>query len=93
MFNTAWNGVPGLICKLGAMFPAVTIKYDYADEDTSYNTGSYIIHWNDVQDNSPENGSPEAWELVFDLEVADIDDYVRQEDGTYKWKEEDEDEA
>ena len=31
-----------------AMFPAVTIKYEYADEDASYNTGSYIIHGDDV---------------------------------------------
>lgn len=85
MFKTAWNGVPSLICKLGAMFPAVTIRYDYADEDTSYNTGSYIIHGDDVQDNSPKNASPEAWELVFDLGVADIDDYVEQPDGTYKY--------
>lgn len=92
MFNTAWSGVPGLICKLGAIFPAVTIKYDYADEDTSYNTGSYIIHGDDVQDNSPKDASPEAWKLVFDLGVRDIDDFVEQPDGTYKWKEDDDDE-
>ena len=92
MFNTAWRGVPGLICKLGAMFPAVTIKYDYADENLSYNTGSYIIHDDDVQDNSPEDASPEAWKLVFDLGVEDIDDFVEQPDGTYKWKEDDDEE-
>lgn len=92
MFNTAWRGVPGLICKLGAMFPAVTIKYDYADENSSYNTGSYIIHDDDVQDNSPEDASPEAWKLVFDLGVEDIDDFVEQPDGTYKWKEDDDEE-
>lgn len=91
VFNTAWNGVPGLICKLGALFPAVTIKYDYADEDASYNTGSYIIHGADVQDNSPEDASPDAWRLVFELGVHDIDYFVEQPDGTYKWKE-DEDE-
>ena len=39
------------------------------DEDASYNTGSYIIHGDDVQDNSPKDASPEAWKLVFDLGV------------------------
>lgn len=90
MFNTAWSGVLGLICKLGEMFPAVTIKYDYADENISYNAGSYIIHGDDVQDFSLENDSPEAWELAFDLGVQDIEDYVKQPDGTYKWKEDEE---
>lgn len=92
MFQTAWAGVPDLICKLGAMFPEVTIKYDYADEDTSYNVGSYIITGEDVDDNSPASASPEAWKLVFDLGVAIEEDYVEQPDGTFVYKEDDEEE-
>lgn len=91
MFNTAWNGITGLICKLGAMFPSVTIKYDYADENVSCNVGSYVIDGDAVYDNSPEDETPEAWKLAFDLGVRDIEDFVEQPDGTYEYKDEDED--
>lgn len=88
-FQTAWSGVPDLISRLGAMFPNVIIKYDYADENISCNVGSYIIDGDTVCDNSPEDETPEAWKIVFDLGVADIDDYVELPDGTYEYKEED----
>lgn len=87
MFKTAWSGVPTLIAMLASMFPAVTIKYDYADEDTSYNVGSYIFNGEDIEDNSPANASAEAWNLVFELGVADIEDYIEQPDGTYCYNE------
>lgn len=91
-FQTAWSGVPVLVSKVASMFPAVTINYDYADEDTSYNVGSFIFKGDEVQDNSPANASPEAWKLVFDLGVAEIEDYVEQPDGTYKYKDDEDDE-
>lgn len=82
-FLTAWSGVPDLIGKLASMFPNVTINYDFADEDTSYNVGSFIFNGEDVEDNSPANASTEAWKLVFDLGVAYEEDYIEQPDGTY----------
>ncbi len=89
-FQTAWGGVPGLIRRLAKKFPNVKIEYDFADEDTSYNVGSFVMAGDDVQDNSPADASPEAWALVFDLGVADPDDYEEQPDGTYKYKEDEE---
>lgn len=88
-FNTAWSGVPNLISILAAKFPEVTIKYDFADENTGYNVGSYIMKGECVEDNSPADDSAEAWALVFDLGVADIEDYEEQPDGSYQYKEED----
>lgn len=90
-FQTAWSGVTALIRNLAKMFPSVIIKYDYADENTSYNVGSYIFKGEDEEDNSPEDDSPEAWKLVFELGVADIEDYVEQPDGTYKYNDDEDD--
>lgn len=75
--------------QLAAKFPEVTIKYDFADEDTGYNVGSYIMSGDEVEDYSPANNSAEAWAIVFDLGVADIEDYEEQPDGSYRYKEED----
>lgn len=88
-FQTAWSGVPNLIAILAEKFPTLTIEYKYADENTSYNTGSFIMHGEDIKDLSPEDASAEAWEIVFELGVCDPEDFIRLEDGTYKWKEDD----
>ncbi len=88
-FNTAWSGVPKLISMLAVMFPEVTIKYDFADENTGYNVGSYIMRGEEVEDNSPADDSAEAWAIVFELSVASIEDYEEQPDGSYSYKEED----
>lgn len=89
-FQTAWSGVPNLIAILAEKFQSLTIEYKYADEDTSYNTGHFIMQGEDIKDLSPEDDSAEAWGLVFELGVADEEDYVRQPDGTYKYRDDDE---
>lgn len=86
-FQTAWNGVPKLIRKLASMFPDVTIKYDFADEDAGYNVGSFIMKGYEVENNSPADDSAEAWSLVFDLDVASREDYIEQPDGSFRYKE------
>lgn len=32
-FNTAWSGVPDLICSLSKQYPLLTFDYDYTDDD------------------------------------------------------------
>ena len=86
-FQTAWSGVPDLIAQLAAKFPSLTIEYDFADENTGWNVGSYIMNGDEVEDISPADDSAEAWALVFDLGVADRDDYEEQPDGSYAYKE------
>ena len=66
-FTTAWNGVPELMSKLGLIFPSIEFKYQYADENNSYNVGSYIFKDTEIQKQTIENGSKEAYELYFDL--------------------------
>lgn len=68
-------------------FPEVTIEYKYADEDWSCNVGSFIFHGEDIEDLSPKDGSPEAWELVFELGVANREEFVQEPDGTWKYRE------
>lgn len=89
-FQTAWSGIPDAVAKVAAMFPNVEIEYKYADEDASYNVGHFLFSGEERTDISPEDGSPEAWALVFDLGVAIEEDYVQQPDGTWKYREDDE---
>lgn len=88
-FQTAWNGIPDMVRLVAEKFPEVTIEYKYADENWSYNVGSFIFHGEDIEDLSPENESPEAWELVFELGVANREDFVQEPDGTWKYREDD----
>lgn len=90
-FQTAWSGIPDAVAKVAAMFPNVEIEYKYADENTSYNVGHFLFKGEERTDLSPEDGSPEAWTLAFDLGVAIEEDYVQQPDGTWKYREDDED--
>lgn len=90
-FQTAWNGIPDAVKLLAEKFPEVTIEYKYADEDLSCNVGSFIFHGEDIEDLSPEDESQEAWELVFELGVANREDFVQEPDGTWKYREDDED--
>lgn len=88
-FQTAWNGIPNMVRLVAEKFPEVTIEYKYADEDWSNNVGSFIFHGDEVEDFSPEDCSPEAWELVFELGVANREDFVQEPDGTWKYREDD----
>lgn len=84
-FQTAWNGVPGLIEKLAAIFPDVEFEYIFADEDLGFNVGSYRIKGNDVEDNSPDDDSAGAWEIVFALCLACPEQMHQLEDGSWEW--------
>jgi hypothetical protein len=78
-FETAWNGVPELITKLGVIFPDIEFEYLYADEDIGYNVGHYKFKDTEIDEAESEQGSKEAYELAFDL-------WGCKED--YEWNEE-----
>ncbi len=88
-FETAWSGVTALIQKLAEQFPDVTFLYDYADEDTGNNVGSIRFvgaqRWSQEIDNS----SNEAYELAFELNPEQQENY-RIVDGRYQYYDKDE---
>lgn len=85
-FQTAWSGIPDMVRIVAQKFPEVTIEYKYADEDWSYNVGNFIFHGENIEDLSPKNESPEAWGIVFELGVANRDEFVQKPDGTWKYR-------
>lgn len=72
-FITPWNGVPKVIQALAQKFPEVAIAYDYADDVC--NCGSFYFVDGTTNDNSPESGSMEAFDLCFDLGIASRSDF------------------
>jgi len=87
-FQTAWSGVPDLICEMSKKIGDIEIKYIYASEDTGNNTGHMIIKNGEIEcDYSPENESNEAYEIY--LELNPDCDYVKLIDGKYTYIEED----
>lgn len=84
-FLTAWCGVPGLMKKLATKFPDVEFEYIFADEDLGFNVGSYRIKGNNVEDDSPDDDSAGAWEIVFTLCLACPEQMHQLEDGSWEW--------
>ena len=87
-FDTAWNGVPILIEALSKQYPDIEFIYEYSCEDTGYNTGIYKLKNGIVNEEHPENGSKEAYELAFKIRPHYKDDYVLT-DGNWEYKDED----
>ena len=63
------------------------ILYDYADEDVSYNIGSYVFKGENITENHISENTREAYELCFALGVADEEDY-QLIDGNYRYNDE-----
>jgi len=87
-FLTAWNGVPKLIEKMAQEFSDIKIIYEYSDEDTGANCGAYEFFEKGKRGGKLENGSIEAYELVFKLKPYIREHYILTENG-YEGKEED----
>lgn len=86
-FETAWSGVPEMMEVLSKKFPEIEFIYEYADEDTGYNTGYYNLENGIITEHHPEDGSKEAYDLAFRLRPHYKDDYELV-DGEWKYKEE-----
>lgn len=68
IFETAWSGVPILMCNLSKQNPEVEFEYTYADEDTGCNVGRYKFKAGKILESFvPENCSKEAYDLAFEL--------------------------
>lgn len=89
-FRTAWNGVPSLMHQLCAHFPTLKVEYLYADEDWGYNVGHFDFHGSEIYDHNIQDNSAEAWEIVFELGVAEREDFIQQSDGSWEYKEDEE---
>lgn len=84
-FDTAWNGVPLLIEKLSEIFPTVEFDYAYADEYLGSNTGKGIAKGGEIQMILPNDGSNEAFEIMFEVKPG-ADKYFELTNEGYKWK-------
>ena len=83
-FDTAWSGVPQLIQKLSEKFPDVEFDYAYADEDLGSNVGRGIVRNGEINMTIPDNGSNEAFEIMFYVKPG-IDEYFELTDEGYRW--------
>jgi len=91
-WETAWAGVHNLVSIVAAKFPLVAFEYKYADEDTGSNVGRLTFEAGVVTHiNIPKNQSNEAYELYFELNPEDREDY-EVVDGNYRGKEYEEEE-
>jgi len=84
-FDTAWNGVTGLMQVLSSKFPSTTIHYTYADEDTGSNTAQMtILGGKCIVINKPMDSSVEAYHLAFKLRPCIASDY-KLVNGSYEY--------
>lgn len=86
-FETAWSGVPKIIEAMSKGFPSVEFKYAFADEDTGNNVGLMIFKDGLINENIPEGGSKEAYDMAFELH-PDSKEYYELIDGEYQYIEE-----
>ena len=85
-FLTAWSAPDPVIKRISKRFPELTILHEWADENVGYNTG--IIEYTDgvaVDENIPEEGSTEAYDMSASILGIDLEDYglVLGDDGEY----------
>lgn len=85
-FNTAWNNVAErIIRKLSLIFPNVTLKYSFSDEDAACNCGNATFKNGFGTLSFLDNHSEKAFELFKELHPQYADDY-EWVDGEVKYK-------
>ena len=87
-FDTAWSCVIDLVKKMAERYPSAEFVYEYSDEGTGSNCGSYRIKGDQVEGGAVANMSNEAYELAFKLR-PDSKEYYKLVDGKYEYAEED----
>lgn len=76
-FDTAWAHPFPVILALSNKFPEVTFHVRFADEDTGHNLGDYVIKaGEELEDNSPEEGTEEAIKFACDVKGYDYEEYL-----------------
>jgi len=89
-FETAWSNVLNIVLEISKSFEG-NIVYAYADENTGYNTGSYLICKGIViSELHYPGGSIGAYEMAFDLR-PELKENYRLVGDTYEYIDEDED--
>ena len=74
----------GKVC-LSEIFPDVEFQYAYADEDLGSNVGKGTIRNGETDMTFPDNGSNEAFEIVFFVKPG-LEEYLELTDEGYRWK-------
>ena len=91
-FSTAWSYPQPVIEALSRKFPEVEFAIQWADEDLGNNVGTATYKGGDIVDEYvPEPYSKEAYELAFEIESAEPEDFSMTYDvssGTYVYSEE-----
>lgn len=91
IFDTAWSNVRPVMLKLSEMYPTVTIKYSWADEDIGSNVGEvWFLAGEIIFSNIPESDSREAYEMAARIKEEDLADYgliFNEQTGTYEYSE------
>lgn len=85
-FQTAWNPASKIVEEIHENFPDVRIDFTYADEDSGYKCGKVIFENGIMYANVPNGGSKEAYEIYFELNPEDRENYELI-DGNYEYKE------
>jgi hypothetical protein len=76
IFETAWSGVPMLILEMSKQNPEIEFEYTYADEDSGYNVGKFIFkNGETLQMYKPNGGSKDAYDIYFELNPEDKQNY------------------
>lgn len=91
-FNTAWASPQPIIEALSKKFPDVEFGLEWADEDLGNNVGTVTFKNGEMIDEYvPEPYSKEAYELAFEIECAEAEDFSMvfdESSGTYVYSEE-----
>lgn len=75
-FTTLWKGVPKLIEEISKSFPELIIHYEYADmENLGINCGKYTFINGELEKQIFEDGSKEAYEMIFNFIPEFREDY------------------
>ena len=88
-FNTAWCAPEPVIRALSKMFPAVLIRFVYADEDWGNNCGEGVLKAGRGGIYCPDGGSDDAMQLYFETHPYEEEFFEKDENGEWMYKDED----